>query len=119
MADLRAVGATLAIDDFGAGYSSLSRLREMAFDVLKIDRRVLAEVPDDRAADAVLRAIVDLARACEAEIIAEGVESAEQLAFLTDIGITLAQGFLFGHPRPVHEITALLGRRLVADRSVA
>jgi diguanylate cyclase (GGDEF)-like protein/PAS domain S-box-containing protein len=117
VADLRAAGATLAIDDFGAGVSSLSRLRDLAFDVLKIDRRVLAEVPDDRAADAVLRAIVDLARACEAEIIAEGVESTGQLAVLTDIGITLAQGFLFGHPRPVHEITALLQRRLVADRS--
>ncbi|MGH2867631.1 MAG: putative bifunctional diguanylate cyclase/phosphodiesterase [Solirubrobacteraceae bacterium] len=119
VADLRAAGATLAIDDFGAGYSSLSRLRDLAFDILKIDRRVLAEVPDDRAADAVLRAIVDLARACEAEIIAEGVESAEQLAFLTEIGITLAQGFLFGHPRPVHEITALLQRRLVGERSAA
>jgi diguanylate cyclase (GGDEF)-like protein/PAS domain S-box-containing protein len=117
VADLRAAGATLAIDDFGAGFSSLSRLRDLAFDVLKIDRRVLAEVPDDRAADAVLRAIVDLARACEAEIIAEGVESAEQLAVLTDMGITLAQGFLFGHPRPVHEITALMARRLVVDRS--
>ncbi|MGI9184001.1 MAG: putative bifunctional diguanylate cyclase/phosphodiesterase [Solirubrobacteraceae bacterium] len=119
VADLRAVGAILAIDDFGAGYSSLSRLRELAFDVLKIDGRVLTEVPDDPAADAVLRAIVDLARACEAEIIAEGVESAEQLAFLTDIGITLAQGFLFGHPRPVHEITALLARRLMPGQVVS
>jgi diguanylate cyclase (GGDEF)-like protein/PAS domain S-box-containing protein len=117
VADLRAAGATLAIDDFGAGYSSLSRLRDLGFDVLKIDRRVLADVSDDRTADAVLRAIVDLARACEAEIIAEGVESAEQLAILTDIGITLAQGFLFGHPRPVREITALLQRRLLTGRT--
>jgi len=114
--ELRAAGTTLAIDDFGAGYTSLSRLRDLPFGVLKIDRRVLADVLDDPTADAVLRAIVDLARACEAEIIAEGVESSEQLGLLAEIGITLVQGFLFGQPRPMTEITALLERRLLTRR---
>ena len=72
---------------------------------------MLADVPHEGSAGAVLRAIVDLARACEAEIIAEGVENRGQLTFLSEIGITLAQGFLFGKPCPEHEITALLQRR--------
>ena len=63
IADLRAAGTCLAIDDFGAGYPSLSRLRQLDFDVIKIDRGLLVDVPVDRTATAVLRAIVDLAQA--------------------------------------------------------
>ena len=114
---LRTAGTCFAIDDFGAGYSSLARLRELSFDVIKIDRRLLAEVPEDRTAHAVLRAIVELAGACGAELVAEGVESTDQLAFLAATGIGRAQGYLFGHPRPAAEMTALLQRRLFGDRA--
>lgn len=117
VADLHASGATFAIDDFGAGYSSLSRLRDLAFDVIKIDRRLLSDVPGDPTAEAVMGAIVELAQACGAEVIAEGVESAEQLTFLSENGIVLVQGYLFGHPRPADEMTGLLERRLRADRA--
>lgn len=119
VARLRGSGATFAIDDFGAGYSSLSRLRDRSFDVIKIDRALVADVPGGRTTDAVLRAIVELARACDAEIIAEGVEREEQLTFLTDNGISLVQGYLFGQPLPVSEVTPLLQGRLPAARPAA
>ncbi|MDQ6728992.1 MAG: EAL domain-containing protein [Actinomycetota bacterium] len=119
VAELRGSGTTFAIDDFGAGYSSLSRLRERSFDVIKIDRTLIADVPDGRTTDAVLSVMVELARACDAEIIAEGVERAEQLAFLIDNGISLMQGYLFGQPLPVSEITELLQARLPAGRLTA
>jgi diguanylate cyclase (GGDEF)-like protein/PAS domain S-box-containing protein len=114
LADLRAAGASLAIDEFGAGYSSLSRLHKLDFDVIKIDRGLLTEVPGDRTAVAVLLAMIDLARACDAAIVADGVENEEQAAFLSENGVDEAQGFLFGHPLQAHEITPLLARRLLA-----
>ena len=116
VSQLRDAGATFAIDDFGAGYSSLSRLRELAFDVIKIDRRLISGVPGDRTADAVIDAIIGLAGACGAEIIAEGVETDEQLDFLARHGIELVQGYLFGHPGSVSETTELLERRLLDRR---
>jgi len=115
LSDLRAAGASLAIDDFGAGYSSLSRLRELDFDVIKTDRGLLRDVPRDSTAAAVLRAIVDLGRACEAAIVADGVESEEQISFLSANGIDQAQGLLFGHPLQAQQITPLLARRLPSD----
>jgi EAL domain-containing protein (putative c-di-GMP-specific phosphodiesterase class I) len=114
LADLRETGVALAIDDFGAGFSSLSRLPELHVDVVKLDRALLGGIPGDQTAVAVLRAIVDLARACNAELIAEGVETEEQIAWLTDNRIDRVQGFLFGHPLQAQEITALLSRRLIA-----
>ena len=113
IAELRAVGAWLAIDDFGAGYSSLSRLRELDFDVIKIDRGLMVGVPADRTAVAVLRAIVDLAQACGSSIVAEGVETEAQLNYLAANGIDQAQGFLFGHPMDAGELTPILTERLL------
>lgn len=116
VARLRRSGTTFAIDDFGAGYSSLSRLRERSFDVIKIDRSMFAVVSGERTTDAVLRAVVDLAAACDAELIAEGVERDDQLAFLRDNGISLVQGYLFGQPLPLDEVTQLLRGSLAAVR---
>jgi diguanylate cyclase (GGDEF)-like protein/PAS domain S-box-containing protein len=114
LAELRAAGVTLAIDDFGAGFSSLSRLHELELDAVKLDRRLLAGIPGDGTAVAITRAIVELARACDAAIIAEGVESEEQIAFLTAAGIEFAQGYLFGQPLRAADITPLLSRRLLS-----
>lgn len=119
VAELRGAGTTFAIDDFGAGYSSLSRLREPNFDVIKIDRALIADVPGGQTTDAVLRAIIELARACDAEIVAEGVEREDQLDFLIDSGISLMQGYLFGQPLPVAAVTELLQARLPAVRPTA
>jgi EAL domain-containing protein (putative c-di-GMP-specific phosphodiesterase class I) len=112
-ADLRVGGVNLAIDDFGAGYSSLSRLRDLDFDVIKLDRRLLADVPSDTTAIAVLRAIVDLADGCGASIIAQGIETEEQLKYLRANQIFQAQGSLLGAARPARELTPVLSKHLV------
>jgi EAL domain-containing protein (putative c-di-GMP-specific phosphodiesterase class I) len=112
-ADLRVGGVNLAIDDFGAGYSSLSRLRDLDFDVIKLDRRLLADVPSDTTAAAVLRAIVDLADGCGASIIAQGIETEEQLKYLRANQIFQAQGSLLGAARPARELTPVLSKHLV------
>ncbi|HEY2258479.1 MAG TPA: EAL domain-containing protein [Solirubrobacteraceae bacterium] len=118
-ADLRAGGVGLAIDEFGAGYSSLSRLRELGFDVIKLDRRLLADIPADPTAVAVLRAILDLGTACGAGVIAQGVETEDQLQHLVANGIFQAQGFLFGKPLTAERLTQLLGEHLIEGRAVA
>ena len=82
--ELRAAGFALAIDDFGAGYSSLWRLRELPVQIIKVDRAFLHGVPDDPQATAVYSAILRLADACGCDVVAEGVEEAEHAAFLVD-----------------------------------
>jgi diguanylate cyclase (GGDEF)-like protein/PAS domain S-box-containing protein len=112
--DLRATGFTMVLDDFGAGYSSLSRLVDLGFDVLKIDGGMLAGVPGDDRAVKLVEAVFDLASACATGVVAEGVETEAQHDFLLAHGISLAQGFLLGAPMGAAEITALLQRHLVA-----
>ena len=97
---LKALGVTLAIDDFGTGYSSLSYLRRFPVDVLKIDRSFVKDLGRDVDADALVRAIVGMAQALKLSLVAEGVETAEQAAFLTALGCEAGQGWLFGRPVP-------------------
>jgi diguanylate cyclase (GGDEF)-like protein/PAS domain S-box-containing protein len=110
VADLRSVGAAVALDDFGAGYSSLSRLRQLDFDVIKIDGSLLVGVPADPAATELLHAALGLAGACRAPVVAEGVESEEQVTLLRSWGVTHMQGFLFGHPVAADQLAALFAR---------
>ena len=105
---LRRVGVRIALDDFGTGYSSISRLRRNDFDVLKIDRSFVAGVadrPDDRA---VVTAIVALADAFGVEVVAEGVETEEQLAAVIDLGCHAAQGWLFAKAAPIDDVAGPL-----------
>jgi EAL domain-containing protein (putative c-di-GMP-specific phosphodiesterase class I) len=111
--DLRAAGFPMALDDFGAGYSSLSRLLDLGFDVIKVDGGMLVDVPGDSTAVKLLEAVFDLASACGTDIVAEGVETEAQLDFLLAHGITHAQGFQLGPPMRAAEITPLLRRHLV------
>jgi diguanylate cyclase (GGDEF)-like protein/PAS domain S-box-containing protein len=111
--DLRAAGFPMALDDFGAGYSSLSRLIDLCFDVIKVDGRMLAGVPGDHTAVKLLEAVLDLAAVCGTDVVAEGVETEAQLDFLVAHGISRAQGFQVGPPMPADEITPLLRRHLV------
>ncbi|HEY2321042.1 MAG TPA: EAL domain-containing protein, partial [Solirubrobacteraceae bacterium] len=113
--DLRSAGFPMALDDFGAGYSSLSRLLDLAFDVIKVDGRMLVDVPGDATAVKLLLAVFDVAAACGTDIVAEGVETEAQVEFLEAQGISRAQGFALGAPMRADEITPLLRRRLVAD----
>jgi diguanylate cyclase (GGDEF)-like protein/PAS domain S-box-containing protein len=102
--ELRDLGLALALDDFGAGYSSLSRLREMPMETLKIDRAFLREVPGNEEAAAIVTAILALARALGRTAVAEGVETEAQRRFLEQHGCPLLQGFLLARPMPVAEI---------------
>jgi diguanylate cyclase (GGDEF)-like protein len=100
MAGLAASGVPVAIDDFGTGYSSLSYLTMLPAHQLKIDRSFVRDLGTDRAAESVVRAIVDLGRSLDLEIVAEGIESAVQLDVLRAGGCTLGQGYLFSRPLP-------------------
>jgi EAL domain-containing protein (putative c-di-GMP-specific phosphodiesterase class I) len=113
LGDLRIAGAALAIDEFGAGFSSLSRLHTLDVDVVKLDRILLHGIPDDETAASVLRAVIDLARVGRVAIIAEGVESDEQITWLLANQIEHAQGYLFGHPLGADELMPLLTRCLL------
>jgi diguanylate cyclase (GGDEF)-like protein/PAS domain S-box-containing protein len=101
-------GAQVAIDDFGSGYSSLTRLRELPVSVLKLDRTFLVDVPNRREATAVVTAVIELAAALDMAAVAEGVETEAQRAFLVDRGCPLAQGFLLGRPAPAADLAALI-----------
>jgi diguanylate cyclase (GGDEF)-like protein/PAS domain S-box-containing protein len=115
--DLVAAGFKVAIDDFGAGYSSLSRLRNLPVQLLKIDRSFLREVPDRPEATAVVTAILELAGALGMETVAEGVENPAQRDFLIERGATYAQGFLLGRPAPARDLEPLLRRAAASVQS--
>ena len=108
LGDLAALGIRLAVDDFGAGYSSLARLRTLPVHILKIDRSFLPEIPESREARAIVASIVRLAGALGKVPIAEGVETQEQRAFLVEHGCPLAQGFLLARPMPAEQARDVL-----------
>src|SRR5262249_4413489 len=105
---LHGLGVRLAIDDFGAGHSSLSRLRDVPVEVLKIDQSFLRGVPDDPQAAAMTTAIIELGAALGMLTIAEGVSSEAQREFLVARSCALAQGFHFAKPLAADEATARL-----------
>jgi EAL domain-containing protein (putative c-di-GMP-specific phosphodiesterase class I) len=95
---LNDLGVRLALDDFGAEHSGLSRLKGLPLDLLKIDRRFLEGIPDDPRAAAIIRAIVSLGQAVGAEVVAEGIETEAQRDFVRDCGCHHGQGWLLGRP---------------------
>ncbi len=108
---LDALGVELAIDDFGTGYSSLAYLKRFPVDVLKIDRTFVMGLPSDAEDTAIIRSVIDLARALGMTVTAEGIEEADQATALTALGCSRMQGYLFSRPMPATELTELLGRQ--------
>jgi diguanylate cyclase (GGDEF)-like protein/PAS domain S-box-containing protein len=102
-------GAQVAIDDFGSGYSSLTRLRALPIQVLKLDRAFLADVPERAEATAVVNAVLELTAALGMAAVVEGVETEAQRSFLVGRGCPLAQGFLLGRPAPAEALAELVG----------
>jgi diguanylate cyclase (GGDEF)-like protein/PAS domain S-box-containing protein len=104
MHQLRTLGVSLAIDDFGTGYSSLLRLKRMPVQKLKIDQGFVAGLPDGEDDISIVRVIIALAQSMGMRVLAEGVEQAEQAAFLLENGCQLGQGYWFARPMPAEQI---------------
>ncbi|MBC7456428.1 MAG: EAL domain-containing protein [Massilia sp.] len=118
MNELVAMGFALALDDFGTGYSSLAYLKKFPISTLKIDRAFVIGLPDGENDCAIARAIVTMAQQLRQEIVAEGVETAEQMAFLRDLGCDQLQGYLFSPAVSATEFARMQreGKRLPVER---
>ncbi len=105
---LKNQGIRLALDDFGTGFSSLSHLRELPFNSIKMDRTFVRTIHEDREAEAIVRAVTTLAEAIKIPVTVEGIENAETHEKVSTLGCTLGQGWFFGKPVPAHQADQLL-----------
>ena len=109
--ELRDLGLRISMDDFGLGYSSLAHLSDLPFDALKIDRSLISGVTETRSSAAIVTAIVAMAKCLDLDVVAEGVETPGQLAFVKDVGCDRYQGFLLGQPVPANQFSSVLQDR--------
>jgi diguanylate cyclase (GGDEF)-like protein len=105
---IKALGCSIAMDDFGTGFSSLSTFKKFPFDKIKIDRAFISDLATNRQSNAIVNATVGVGRPLNIKVLAEGVEDKEQLSILAEIGCDEVQGFFFGRPVPSAEADALL-----------
>ncbi|MGZ8710851.1 MAG: putative bifunctional diguanylate cyclase/phosphodiesterase, partial [Thermoanaerobaculia bacterium] len=108
MRDLRALGISIAIDDFGTGFSSLSYLKGFPLSAVKVDRTFIRDIPEDEGDVAIVTAALGIARSLRLRVIAEGVETSEQFAYLRRMEWDEAQGYYFSRPGTADEMTRLL-----------
>jgi EAL domain-containing protein (putative c-di-GMP-specific phosphodiesterase class I) len=111
---LAALGVRLSLDDFGTGYSSLGYLRQHPVQAIKIDRSFIEEIPHSVTAATLAETIIKMAHALGKQVVAEGVETSDQLDFLRERQCDLAQGFFLAHPRSAADTTELLTARMKA-----
>ena len=115
---LKSLGIRIAMDDFGTGYSSLSYLQAFPFDKIKIDQSFISDVGTNAQSAAIVRAVIGLARGLKLPVLAEGVESEDQLAFLAQEGCDEVQGYFVGRPFPIDHYAEMTGRETREERSV-
>jgi len=107
---LRKHGVNIALDDFGTGYSSLSYLKRLPVDILKIDQSFIADIRDEPASRAIVKSVVTLAHDLGISVIAEGVETADQHALVSELGCDACQGYHFGRPMRAAKVDGLVRR---------
>ncbi|HVF34579.1 MAG TPA: EAL domain-containing protein, partial [Candidatus Saccharimonadia bacterium] len=106
IAHCHSLGMKVALDDFGTGYSNLGHLHKLRFDSVKLDQGFIRQMLGDARSLAIVRAVVSMVHALDADMIAEGVETAEQLAMLKTLGVRYAQGYLIGRPKSREDLMA-------------
>ncbi len=116
---LKSAGVRIALDDFGTGFASLSHLKQFPVDFIKIDKAFVRDIVDGSDDAAIVRAVLNLGKAMALGVIAEGVETAAQAAYLKQQGCELVQGYLFGRPQPADAVPGLLGSAATAIGAAA
>ena len=109
--DLRNIGCKISIDDFGTGYSSMSYIKSLALDTIKIDKSFINDLPHDSHDAEVSKAIIALSKSLGYQVVAEGIETAEQEAFLKTHGCDIGQGYYFAKPMSSEEFIAFVKKK--------
>jgi EAL domain-containing protein (putative c-di-GMP-specific phosphodiesterase class I) len=116
---LKSLGVRIAMDDFGTGYSSLSYLQAFPFDKIKIDQSFISNVRTNAQSAAIVCAVIGLARGLQLPVLAEGVETQDQLAFLSQEACDEVQGYFVGRPFPIDHYAEMVGREATVGQSGA
>jgi EAL domain-containing protein (putative c-di-GMP-specific phosphodiesterase class I) len=110
------LGIEISIDDFGTGYSSLAYLKKLPVDTLKIDKEFIRDITEDEDDASIVKSVIALAKSMRIAVLAEGVETSDQLSFLKKEGCNLIQGYYLSQPKPAADIPALISYPLAQGK---